>query len=285
MKVVHLLTHTSGLANSWNPGPLAASYQRAELVSASYPYNPAFADGLPEIARRLAAIHLQFQPGTEWLYSISTDIAGLIVERVSGQTFGSFLTAQIFDPLGMADTGFYVPANKKDRLASVYGKKDGALVLQEAADRSPFLVPPLVESGSAGLVTSLEDYGRFAAMLAGGGETRGVSVLSRSAVRAMTSSQVDADVLGTRFDRFMGFATGGSGKGMGMGLGGAVLVDPSASAIPGHLGEYTWGGAASTTFFAVPGTGIEATLMTQLFPSGTLPLRDMLKTSVYRALA
>ena len=284
MRIVHLLAHTSGLGNSWAPGPLAERYRQAGLVSTTYPYDPAFADGLSEVAARLGDIPLQFQPGTQWFYSISTDIAGLIVERVSGQSFGSYLKDRIFDPLDMPDTGFHVPAEKADRLASVYTIEGGRLSVREAAQDSPFLSKPFVESGSAGLVTTLNDYGRFAAMLAGLGRTRGVRVLSEAGARTMVSQQVESHVLGQRFSQFMDFATGGSGRGMRMALGGAVLADPTVSDVPGLRGEYTWGGAASTTFFAVPEIGLEATLMTQLFPSGTIPLRDILKQAVYKAL-
>ena len=284
MRISHLLAHTSGLGNSWSPGPIAQRYRQTGLISTAYPYDPAFADGLPEVAKRLGEIPLQFEPGTQWFYSISTDIAGLVVERASGQSFGTFLKKRLFEPLEMPDTGFHVPTAKADRLASVYTAKTDGLSLREAAQESPFLNQPYVESGSAGLVTTLGDYGRFAAMLAGLGRTRGVRVLSEASARTMLSPQVQSKVLGARFGQFMDFATGGSGRGMSMALGGAVLADPSASDIPGVQGEYTWGGAASTTFFAVPELGLEATLMTQLFPSGTIPLRDLLKQSVYEAL-
>lgn len=284
MRIRHLLAHTSGLGNSWSPGPIAQRYRQAGLISTAYPYDPAFTGGLSEVARRLGEIPLQFEPGTQWFYSISTDIAGLVVERASGQSFGTFLKERLFDPLEMPDTGFHVPAAKAGRLASVYTAGTDGLSPSEAARESPFLSPPYVESGSAGLVTTLGDYGRFAAMLAGLGRSRGVRVLSEASARTMLSPQVPSEVLGARFGEFMDFATGGSGRGMSMALGGAVLAGPSASDVPGVQGEYTWGGAASTTFFAVPELGLEATLMTQLFPSGTIPLRDLLRQSVYGAL-
>ncbi|PQA87128.1 serine hydrolase domain-containing protein [Hyphococcus luteus] len=284
MRVAHLLTHTSGLSNSWNPGPISPLYRKAGLVSAKYVYDPEFSAGLSEFAARLGKIPLQFQPGSQWLYSISPDIAGLVVERVTGASFSAFLKERIFNPLGMEDADFYVPAPKAERLASMYALKEGSLILAEAATGSPFLTKPYAESGSAGLLCTLSDYHRFADMLAGFGEAGGARVMSRKSVRTMTAPHVGADVLGDTFQKFMGFASGGSGLGMEMALGGAVLTEPAAAEKPGLKGEYTWGGAASTTFFAVPEAGLSATLMTQLFPSGTLPLRDMLKTAVYQAM-
>ena len=284
MRVVHLLTHTSGLANSWNPGPVSALYRKAGLISAQYAYDPAFRAGLSEVAARLGKIPLQFQPGSQWLYSLSPDIAGLIIERITGGSFSAFLKERIFGPLGMEDADFYVPAPKAERLANMYALKDGNLILAEAAAGSSFLTKPYAESGAAGLLCTLGDYHRFANMLAGLGETGGARVMNRDSVRTMTAPHVDPGVFGDTFQKFMGFASGGSGLGMEMALGGAVLTDPASAEKPGLKGEYTWGGAASTTFFAVPEVGLSATLMTQLFPSGTLPLRDMLKTAVYQAM-
>ncbi|PQA87709.1 serine hydrolase domain-containing protein [Hyphococcus luteus] len=284
MRVLHLLTHTSGISNSWNPGPISALYRKAGLVSAQYAYNPEINAGLPEFAARLAKIPLEFQPGSRWLYSFSPDIAGLIVERVTEESFGTFLKKRIFDPLGMKDADFLVPADKAERLANMYSLKDEELVLAEAAAESPFLQKPYVESGSAGLLCTLADYDRFADMLAGLGESGGVRIMSEDSARTMMSPHIGPDILGDVFKQFMGFASGGSGLGMEMALGGAVLTDPAIAETPGLKGEYSWGGAASTTFFSVPDAGLSATLMTQLFPSGTLPLRDMLKTAVYKAL-
>lgn len=284
MRVIDLLVHTSGVSNSWNPGPIPALYRKEGLVSGQYIHDPDF-KGLPDFAARLARVPLQFQPGTQWLYSFATDIAGHIVERISGKSFGAFLKERLFEPLGMTDTDFYVPEGKADRLASMYAIKDGALVLAEAGAASPFLKQPTVESGSAGLLTTIEDYGRFASMLAGLGAWRGVRVMSAESARVMMSSQVSETVLGDTLEKFMSVGAGGDGRGMGAALGGAVLADPSKTTRRGIKGEYGWGGAASTTFIAIPEIGVDATLMTQLFPSGTLPLRDWLKEAVYAAVA
>lgn len=283
MRIVDLLAHTSGISNSWNPGPIAPIYRKLGLNAGKFIHDPDM-KGLPDFAARLAQAPLQFQPGTQWLYSFSPDVAGLVVERAAEMSFGAFLKARLFEPLGMKDTDFHVPADKAGRLASMYALKDGALVLAEAAEGSPFLAKPSAESGAAGLLSTLDDYDRFAAMLAQLGRRDGVRVLREKTARTMMANHVSKDVLGQTLSKFMAFGAGGSGGGMGAALGGAVLLDPALSSKPGVKGEYTWGGAASTTFFVAPDLGLDAVLMTQLFPSGTLPLLDLLKTAVYQAV-
>ncbi len=283
MRVIDLLTHTSGISNSWNTGPIAPIYRQLGLHSGKFIHDPDM-KGLPDFAARMARAPLQFQPGTQWLYSFSPDIAGLVVERASGMSFGEFLKTRLFEPLGMRDTDFHVPADKAGRLASMYALKGGALVLAEAAEGSPFLTKPSAESGAAGLLSTLDDFDRFAAMLANLGQRAGVRVLREETARTMMTSHVSPDVLGQTLSKFMSFGAGGTGGGMGAALCGAVLVDPDLSDKPGVKGEYAWGGAASTTFFVVPELGLDAVLMTQLFPSGTLPLLDQLKAAVYKAM-
>jgi CubicO group peptidase (beta-lactamase class C family) len=283
MTILDLLTHTSGISNSWNPGPIAPLYLKAGLRAGVYIHDPAI-KGLPDVARRMADVPLTFQPGTRWLYSFAPDIAGLVVERASKMSFGAFLKRRIFDPLGMADTGFYVRPEAAPRLAASYAAPGGRLTLVDGAQASPFLNPPSAESGAAGLVSSLDDYGRFAAMLAGLGKLGETRVMSEATARLMMSSHVSQDILGDTLDRFMAFGGGGTGGGLGQALGGVVITDAAASKSGGEVGEYGWGGAASTTFFSTPSLGLSAVLMTQLTPSGLLPLRDQLKAAVYGAL-
>lgn len=283
IRVQDLLTHVSGISNSWNPGPIAPLYLQAGLRAGAYIHDPAI-QGLPDVARRMAGVPLSFQPRSRWLYSFAPDIAGLVVERASGMSFGAFLRQRIFAPLGMVDTGFHVRPDDAPRMAASYGMAQGRLALIEAAAKSPFLKPPSAESGAAGLVSTLPDYGRFAAMLAGEGVVAGTRVMSRASARLMMASHVPAEVLGGTLDQFMGFGGGGTGGGLGQALGGVVIVDAAQSKAGGVNGEYGWGGAASTTFFAAPLLGLSAVLMTQLTPSGLLPLRDRLKAAVYGAL-
>lgn len=281
--VRQVLTHTAGFTNNWSPGPVARRYGELGLTGGAWFRDPRIG-GLGGFAERLAQAPLVFEPGGAWLYSMAFDLCGLVVERATGGTFGEFLQAEVFTPLGMVDTGFFVPEAKAARLASVYRRGPDGLVLQEAGEGSPFLGKPFGEAGASGLVTTLEDYGRFADALAGGGARKGARVLSRESVRQMTSPQVAAEVLGDALVRFAGAGSGAAGEGLGFGLGGSVVTDPHRTGAPGRKGDYSWGGAASTTFFASPELGVSAVLMVQLFPSGTYPLHDWLKTAVLEDL-
>lgn len=281
--VRRLLTHTAGFTNNWSGGPVAARYADLGLVGGTW-FRAGGPGGLSDFAARLAQAPLVSEPGRRWVYSLAFDLCGLVVERATGRSFGEHLQRWVFEPLGMTDTGFHVPPESAARLASVYGRKDGRLTLHEAAEGSPFLSPPRAESGASGLVTTLEDYGRFADMIAGGGRRGAAVVLQAESVRQMTTAQVPAAVLGDALVRFSAVGSGASGAGLGFGLGGSVVTAPGSAGAPGRKGDYSWGGAASTTFFASPDLGLSAVLMTQLFPSGQIPLHDRLKAAVFADL-
>lgn len=279
----HLLTHTAGFTNNWNRDSAAAVYTRLGLIGGAW-FRGRDVRGLGDFAARLGQAPLLFDPGRGWNYSLAFDLCGLLVERVSGQSFGRFLEARLFRPLGMTDTGFFVPAAATDRLTSIYLRRAGVLVRQESGAESPFLLRPNAEAGASGLVTTLEDYGRFADAVSGMGVRKGVRVMATATVRTMTSPQVAQDVLGDALQRFSRVGSGAAGSGLGFGLGGSVVVDPAATRAPSRRGDYSWGGAASTTFFASPALGLSAVLMTQFQPSGTYPLHDDLKTAVFTDL-
>lgn len=283
MTVEHLLTHTSGLSNSWNPGHVSKLYKGVGLSAGSWLHDPEI-KGLPDFAARLARVPLEFQPGTAWLYSYSPDVAGLVIERASGMPFGEFLKDRIFRPLGMADTGFSTGEGNADRLAASYARAFGRLIRIEDAARSPFRIPPAAESGAAGLVSTLSDYGRFAQMLACGGALGRTRILSAASAKSIMSSHVDPQVLGPRLQKFAPFGLGGKGEGMGFGLCGAILSGVKAGSARAPVSEYTWGGAASTTFWVSPEIELSVVFMTQLTPSGALPLRDWLREAIYGAL-
>jgi CubicO group peptidase (beta-lactamase class C family) len=285
MTIDNLMTHTAGFTFSFQSStPVSKLYQKAGLLSGRWLQNDTF-HSLDEFAAKLATVPLVHQPGEAWHYGTGFDIAALIIQRTSGESFGKFLHQRILDPLGMADTDFYVPQDKTGRFASLYARgKDGHLVNIEPAKASPFLKPPYVETGSGGLVSTIGDYFKFAQMLCNNGEWNGVRILSPASVDLMLTNHLRPDETG-QLTEATGFGFGSAGGGgVGFGDGGAVIEDVGLTGSVGSKGEYTWGGAGSTVFFVDRKRGIVAVLMTQLLPSGTYPLGDVLKASVYQAL-
>lgn len=277
MRVSQLLTHSCGLANSWGDGRVAPLYREAGLVANAWMFDPQLG-GLEGFARRLGTLPLEFQPGSNWIYGYGLDIAGLVIERLSGKRLGAFLQERIFAPLGMASTGFFVPEGQAGRLAGLYSTGNGALVRTgDRAERNP-LDRPLADSGSAGLVSTLGDYGRFADMLANRGSVGKVRVMAEASARRMMAPHGPQAPLVASLERFGGYAQGS----VGQALGGIVRLDDHGS--PGSAGEYAWGGAAGTGFGAAPGPGLSFTLMTQLMPA-TVSVREVLRPLIYAALA
>ncbi|MBS0472319.1 MAG: beta-lactamase family protein [Proteobacteria bacterium] len=282
MTIEQLLTHTSGLSYSFQPVPVAPLYAKAGLASGNWYQNPQI-KGLSDFAARLATVPLQYEPGEQWHYGMSLDVMALVIERTSGMPFQEFVRRRLLKPLGMRDTDFLVAPGKADRFASLYLWRDGKRVLGEDGQSSPFLKAPYAYTGSGGLLGTITDYWRFAQMLCNEGELNGVRILSPAAVDLMMRDHLRPDQHG-ELRKSAWFGTGGSGGGLGFGYGGAVVTDPGQNGTLGSAGEYSWGGAASTTFIVDRKEDIVAVLVTQLLPSGTFPLRDTLKTLVYQAL-
>jgi CubicO group peptidase (beta-lactamase class C family) len=231
-----------------------------------------------------ASYPLEFHPGTHWLYSVSTDVCGRLVEIISGQRFDEYLRETIFEPLGMDDTGFVVPDEKVNRFAACY-RRDASkkLALVDDPQRSGYRQQPSFLSGGGGLVSTTTDYLRFCEMLLFGGELDGVRILGRKTVELMTANHLPGD------GDLKSFAIpGGYGEvgfdGMGFGLTMAVAKAPTATQVIGSPGEYMWGGAASTIFWADAAENLAVVFMTQLLPSGTFNFRGQLKTLVYPAI-
>jgi CubicO group peptidase (beta-lactamase class C family) len=281
MTIENLLTHTSGFSYSFQLGtPVSALYPKVGLSAGNWFQNPQI-KGLPDMATRLATIPLAFEPGEKWHYGMSLDVMGLVIERASHMPFQDFVRQRLLVPLGMSDTDFIVPDTKKDRFASLYLWRNSSRVLVEDSQKSPFLNPPYAYTGSGGLLGTITDYWHFAQMLCNGGTFNGVRVLPPSAVDQMLSDHLRPDQHG-QLREAASFGIGGDGSGLGFGYGGAIVIDSSATG--GSKGEYSWGGAASTTFFVDRKEDIVAVLITQVLPSGAFPLRDNLKTLVYQAL-
>ncbi|MXX74293.1 MAG: beta-lactamase family protein [Holophagales bacterium] len=275
-----LMTHTSGLTYTFIPSPVAASYAAAGLEGSAdaVPH-----DDLAHYVRDLAKQPLLVHPGTAWNYSVGLEVAGRVVEVVSGQSFRDFLKERIFDPLGMVDTDFHVPDEKLDRLAVNYAPTpEGGIAVFDDPETSAYRRAPKVEMGGSGLVATAGDYLRFAQMLANGGELDGARILGTQTVALM-------------MDNHLGSAYGpspmsslnldmGMSEGMGYGLGGYSITDTGLTGLPASPGTYGWGGAASTDFLVDPEEELVAMVLTQLLPTGTYPLRPTMEVLTYQAI-
>ncbi|MGH9229724.1 MAG: serine hydrolase domain-containing protein [Acidimicrobiales bacterium] len=279
MRVRDLMMHTSGLGYALDNGDITVDMLRR-------PPGARLGKGatLETLVDRLAEAPLRFHPGTRWLYSWSTDVCARLVEVLSGERFDEYLRATIFEPLGMVDTGFWVPDDGIDRFAACY-TRDAAkrLVLLDDPVESRYRRPASFLSGGGGLVGTMADYLRFCLMLLGGGELDGVRILGRKTVELMASNHLPGG------GELAGFALPGAyGEvgftGMGFGLTVAVSLGPVATGVVGSAGEYMWGGAASTLFWIDPAEDLVVVFMTQLIPSGTFNFRGQLKTLVYPAI-
>jgi CubicO group peptidase (beta-lactamase class C family) len=284
MTVRDLMMHMSGLGTGGGP-----TVQERFASSRSQTAVPGLRRGpnvtLATLVQHYAGYPLEFQPGTHWLYTVSTDICARLVEILSGQRFDDYLRATIFEPLGMRDTGFWVPDDKVDRFAACY-RRDASkkLVLADDPQHSGYREEPPFLSGGGGLVSTTPEYLRFCQLLLGGGELDGVRILGRKTVELMTANHLPGGQ-----DLLAFTLPGGYGEvgfaGMGFGLTVAVAKDPTATQVIGSAGEYMWGGAASTVFWVDPAEDLVVVFMTQLLPSGTFNFRGQLKTLVYPAIA
>ena len=269
MNMQHLLTHTAGLSYGFNPtDPIDQQYREAQLFAGA---------DLDDFAERLSKLPLKFEPGERWHYSVAVDVTGLIVQRLSGQSFDAFLKERIFDPLGMEDTFFNVPADKMDRFLPNHswdGENEKLVQMGENAltsytDRTMF-------SGGGGLVSTTMDYLRFSEMVRRGGELDGVRLLSPKTVQYMTADHLPAATAGSTAEE-----AGDSNFGFGLGWG--VSSDPVAAGVLGSAGEYAWGGAAGTLFWVDPVEEMVVIGMIQLMGS-PWPLRAEMKVLANQAV-
>jgi CubicO group peptidase (beta-lactamase class C family) len=263
-----LLTHTAGLAYGLEESYIDQLYQQAV-------WDPLQRDPEATLAKEveaIATVPLAYHPGQGWRYSLATFVLGYLVQVVSGMPFDAYLREQIFGPLGMSDTGFYVPPDKIDRLATLYSpsKEEGGLQVVDGGFR--VTEPGAIPAGGEGLVSTAADYVRFAQMLLNGGALGDVRLLSRKSVELMTMNHLPAGV--HPFDN----------RSSGMGLGVGVVIDLAQSRILGSVGTYGWSGAASTDFWVDPQEDLVGVFMTQLIPSGTYPLHPEVRVAVYQAL-
>jgi len=231
----------------------------------------------------LTELPLEFSPGTAWNYSVSTDVCAHLVEVISGERFDAYLRRHIFEPLGMRETGFFVPEGEVERFAASYDRDaNKRLRLLDDPQKSAYLQPPEFLSGGGGLVSTTADYLRFCRMLLGGGQLDGTRILGRKTLELMTRNHLPGGKDLTQAS--VGLFSEGPMAGRGFGLGFSVQLDPVNSGVVGSPGEYAWGGAASTYFWVDPAEELIVIFMTQLFPSQTFNFRDQLRAIIYPAI-
>jgi CubicO group peptidase (beta-lactamase class C family) len=286
MNIRDLLTHTSGLTYGFmGRHPVDVLYRRRGVEGRSVlaPSEGPPSVDLAEMVAKLAQLPLLFSPGSRWSYSVATDVCGHLIERLAGQPLDAVLRERIFEPLGMVDTGFHVRDDQADRLAACYAlAPDDPLAPVDLPAASVFLEPPTFLSGGGGLVSTAHDYLRFMQMLLNGGEVAGVRVLGRKTVAYMTTNHLPTgDDLASMGQRVFSETTY---EGIGFGLGFSVMLDPVRAAVVGSVGEFGWGGAASTMFWVDPREELVGLMLTQLLPSSAYPLRREMKALTYQAL-
>ncbi len=279
MTIRDLLSHQSGLTYGFMEGPLEAGYFKHKVYQAGTMRGR----DLQSMIDRLAELPLKFSPGDNWNYGVSTDVCGYLVQEISGRRFDEYLREEIFEPLGMEDTGFYVPAEKQHRLAANYERgADKQLRPLDIFGAGEYFEEPTFLSGGGGLVSTAQDYQRFCQMLLNGGQLDGVRILGPKTIELMTMNHLpDDDELSARA---LGTWSETANDGVGFGLGFAVLLDLPRTQNVGSVGEYYWGGAASTIFWIDPAEELIAIFMTQFMPSGTFNFRGQIKQLLYPGL-
>jgi CubicO group peptidase (beta-lactamase class C family) len=277
IRLWHLLSHTSGLTYGFHhTHPVDAAYR-----AAGFEWGTPKGLDLAACTRAWAELPLVFQPGSEWNYSVATDVLGRLVEVLAGKPLDEVFAERVLGPLGMVDTGFWT--TDTDRLAALYLPAPGTKrVVRDDVFGAVGTVRPDCLSGGGGLVSTAADYHRFTQMLLRGGELDGVRVLGPRTVALMTRNHlpghVDLEAYGRPLFAEMPF------DGYGFGLGFSVLEDPVKAKTPASPGEYAWGGAASTAFWVDPHEDLTVAFYTQLLPSSTHPIREQLRQLVYQAL-
>jgi CubicO group peptidase (beta-lactamase class C family) len=280
IRVWHLLTHTAGITYGFHHAhPVDTLYRLRGYEWGS----PPGADNA-EVSRQLAAMPLLFQPGSEWNYGMSTDVLGRLVEVIAGKPLDEVFQERVFGPLGMTETSFGLrPEDDVDSLARLYGPGVVPMpaAFEEAAHRTPAFL-----SGGGGLVSTAGDYLRFVEMLRRGGslaeDPDAGRVLGSRTVAHMVRNHLPGGVDLETYGRPL-YAESPL-RGVGFGLGFSMVLDPARYGTVANIGDYSWGGAASTAFYVDPVEDLTVTFYTQLLPSSTLPIRSHLRQLVNQAL-
>ena len=265
-----LLTHTAGIGYGW--GPAASEWVEAGISGWYFGH---FVEPIRETVRRMASLPMDAQPGTAFVYGYNTDILGALLEVAAGEPLDKIIQGRILDPLDMRDTHFYLPEVKRDRLAAVYSMKDGTLrrapAISAMEAQGAYVDGPRMSfSGGAGLLSTARDYSRFLQMVLNGGELNGVRLLSPSTVHLMTINHLNTITFPWT-------------PGVGFGLGFSVVMDQGAYGAPGSVGEFGWGGAYHSTYWADPETGLLVVYFTQLTPVGDVDDYGKLRAMIHGA--
>jgi CubicO group peptidase (beta-lactamase class C family) len=264
----HLLTHTAGIA--YGAGPGGDRWQAAGITGWYFGHRD---EPIRATVDRMPALPFQAQPGTAFVYGYNTDILGAVIEVASGQTLDAFVRERILEPLDMRDTHFYLPPAKRARLATVYGYTG---TLARAPDGAGMQAqgqyvdgPRQALSGGAGLLSTTRDYARFLQMMLNGGQLNGVRLLSPTTVDLMTQNHIPHIE---------------QGPGMGFGLGFSIRLDVGAAGQPGSVGEFGWGGAYHSTYWADPVENLVVVYLTQVIPAQGLDDQAKLRSLVYSSI-
>jgi CubicO group peptidase (beta-lactamase class C family) len=268
MTIRDLMRHTSGLTYGMpNGSPVDKLYIANKIEDPG--------DSLADMVGKLGRLPLQYQPGTRFLYSVSTDVLGRVIEVASGKPLDEFLRDRLFRPLDMRDTGFVVPNDWLNRFAASY-RPGEQLRLLDAPATSRYRTGRKYLSGGGGLVSTARDYARFCQMLLNGGDLHGTRLLRRETVREMTTNQLPAEALPMTLG---GFPLLGSGFGLGV----SVALNAKPPRPDPAAGEYGWSGAASTYFWVAPKTGLVVIILQQVEPFN-ISLQLALKPAIYAAV-
>ena len=265
-----LLTHTAGI--SYGSGPAGDKWNEAGITGWYFANRD---EPAGDVMARLAKLPLDAHPGEQWIYGYNTDILGVMIEKITGQTLGVFLSERVFGPLGMDDTHFFLPSSKSDRIAAVYSSTEHGGI-ERAPDpghmvgQGAYLDGPRKSfSGGAGLLSTASDYATFLQMMLNGGELDGTRILTRRTVDVMT-----VDHTGEIEFR----------NGQGFGLGFSIVMDPGTSGLPSSVGEYGWGGAYHSTYWVDPQEEMVVVYLTQLIPARDIDDHGKLRTLVYQSI-
>ena len=278
MTIKNLLNHTAGLSYGWTYHPVDQKYYNAGLYDSK---------GSDDFISRVSNLPLRFSPGEKFYYSIATDVLGVLVEKISGEPLDQYLKKHIFDPLGMVDTFFKVPVNKRERFIPNYSynkktkkaeKLNNEYFSNKPSSRSYY--NPEFLSGGGGLVSTAKDFMIFAESLRNNGELNGARIINEETLNSMIKNQLPN---GVEFTGSSGEPQNWYGDSIKFGLGFGIINDPEYLKSSGSVGEYFWSGAAGTFFWIDPEKEIIVVTLIQLM-NNPYPIRHQIKEAVYQSL-